>query len=294
MTQTHPNQWTTRSLLDWMTARFEENAIDSPRLISEMLLSYVLGGQRIDLYATADRRATDNERDTLRALVKRTLEHEPVQYIIGKAWFNGLEFSVNSSTLIPRSCTETIVDQCLHYCNSNAKDTPTRIADIGTGSGCIAVSIATNTTSCSIFATDISNEALTLAKENAHAHGVNDVITFVQGDGLLPLLDLEPFDFIGSNPPYIPDHEMNKLDPNVKDWESELALSGGKTGLQVIEPLLERAPNCLKSGGILLVEIATSTRDCVLELAQRNTELQDQSILQDCFGDDRFLRATKR
>ncbi|HIB51461.1 MAG TPA: peptide chain release factor N(5)-glutamine methyltransferase [Phycisphaerales bacterium] len=294
MTQTHANQWTTRSLLEWMTTRFEENAIDSPRLISEMLLSHVLGGQRIDLYANADRQATDNERDTLRLLVKRTLEHEPVQYIVGKAWFNGLEFSVNSSTLIPRSCTETIVDQCLLYCKSTATDTPIRIADIGTGSGCIAVSIAKNTTSCTIYATDISNEALTVAKENAHTHGVEDDITFVQGDGLAPLLDLEPFDFIGSNPPYIPDHEMNELAPNVKDWESELALSGGKTGLRVITPILEHAPNCLKSGGILLIEISTSTKNLVLELAQRNAELCDQIILRDCFGDDRFLKATKR
>ena len=276
-----------------MTSRFEETAIDSPRLISEMLLTHVLGGQRIDLYANADRQTTEKERDTLRSLVKRTIEHEPVQYIVGKAWFNGLEFAVNSSTLIPRTCTETIVDQCLHFCKSRDQNTKTRIADIGTGSGCIAISIAANTSSCNIVATDISNEALNLAKTNAHTHGVNHEITFVQGDGITPLQGYEPFDFICSNPPYIPDHEINTLAPNVKDWEPELALAGGKTGLQVIEPIVKFAPNCLNTGGILLLEIATSIKDSVFELASQNSELRNPIILRDRFGDDRFLSVTK-
>ena len=188
-----------------MTSRFEEHAIDSPRLISEMLLTYVFGGKRIDLYAHADRLATEEERDKLRSLVKRTLGHEPVQYIVGRAWFNGLEFAVNRSTLIPRSCTETIVDQCLQYCNSSNTKSPARIADIGTGSGCIAVSIAMNRQPSSIVATDISVDALELAKENAKTHGGEEAITFMHGDGLTPIQDLHPFDCICSNPPYIPE-----------------------------------------------------------------------------------------
>ncbi len=276
-----------------MTSRFEEHSIDSPRLISEMLLTHVFGGQRIDLYANADRHATEEERETLRSLVKRTLEHEPVQYIVGKAWFNGLEFAVNRSTLIPRSCTETIVDQCLHYCKSSKTNSPARIADIGTGSGCIAISIAMNRQPSSIVATDIAVDALELAKENAQTHGVEEVITFMHGDGLTPIQDLRPFDCICSNPPYIPEEEMRDLAPNVKDWEPKLALAGGKKGISVIEPLLELAPNCLKIGGILLLEIASSTKNVVLELAQENAQLQDVVILRDCFGDDRFLRATR-
>ncbi len=276
-----------------MVSRFEEHAIDSPRLISEMLLTHVFGGQRIDLYANADRHATEEERETLRSLVKRTLEHEPVQYIVGKAWFNGIEFAVNQSTLIPRSCTETIVDQCLQYCNSSKTNSPARIADIGTGSGCIAVSIAMNRQPSSIVATDISVDALELAKENAKTHRVEEAITFMHGDGLTPIQDLLPFDCICSNPPYIPEQEMKELAPNVKDWEPKLALAGGEKGLRVTEPLLELAPSCLKIGGILLLEIASSTKNVVLELAQGNAQLQDVVILRDSFGDDRFLRATR-
>ena len=275
-----------------MTTRFEENSIESPRLISEMLLSHLLGGQRIDLYANADRQSTEQERETLRALVKRALDHEPVQYIVGRAWFNGLEFAVNASTLIPRTCTETIVDQCVQFCTSDPSSSSKRVADIGTGSGCIAVSIAANT-SGSIFATDISTDALALAKENAHTHGVQDNITFLLGDGVTPLLDLEPFDYICSNPPYIPEHEMQELAPNVKEWEPKLALSGGKTGLDVIEPLLADAPHCLHTGGVLLIEIATSIRENVLDLARENSSLCSPTILRDRFGEDRFLRVTK-
>lgn len=275
-----------------MTTRFEENAIESPRLISEMLLSHILGGQRIDLYANANRQSTEEERKTLRALVKRALEHEPVQYIVGKAWFNGLEFAVNTSTLIPRTCTETIVEQCIQFCKSDASTSPKRIADIGTGSGCIAVSIAANTTG-SIFATDVSQDALALAQENAQTHGVLDNITFVLGDGLVPLLKLEPFDYICSNPPYIPDHEMEGLAANVKDWEPKLALSGGESGLDIIEQLLADAPKCLRAGGILLIEIATSIKENVLNLAIENSSLKNPTILRDRFGEDRFLRVTK-
>jgi release factor glutamine methyltransferase len=276
-----------------MTSRFEENQIDSPRLISEMLLTHVLGGQRIDLYANANRPATNDEREILRSYVKRTLEHEPVQYIVGKAWFNGMEFTVNSSTLIPRTCTETIVEQCLHICDTNSFPAPPRIADIGTGSGCIAISIAANTTSCTIVATDVSNDALELATENAIMHKVSDKISFVQGDGMSPLLGLEPFDIICSNPPYIPEDEMEHLDLNVKNWEPELSLAGGKNGLELIEPILEFAPQCLNSEGILLIELAMSTKDTVLELANANAGLRDAVILRDRFGDDRFLRAIK-
>ena len=293
MTNANTHQWTTRSLLSWMTTRFEEHSIDSPRLISEMLLTHVFGGERIDLYANANRVATEVEREELRTYVQRTLEHEPVQYIVGKAWFNGIEIAVNNSTLIPRTCTEIIVDQCLEYCDNNKFENPPRVADIGTGSGCIAISIALHAQPCSIVATDISQDSITLAQENARTHGVDENITFIHGDGVEPLQTLQPFDVICSNPPYIPDDEMELLDQNVKDWEPKLALCGGKNGLKVIEPLLDQAPSCLNSGGILLIELASSIKNQVLEIANDNAKLRDATILRDAFGDDRFIRATK-
>tara|TARA_B100000959_G_C14937967_1_gene606550 strand:+ start:635 stop:1516 length:882 start_codon:yes stop_codon:yes gene_type:complete len=290
--ETNTEQWTTRRLLSWLTERFESNEIESPRLISEMLLTHVLGGQRIDLYANVDRIATDAERETLRSFVKRTLEHEPVQYIVGNTWFYGMEFHVDSSTLIPRTCTEAIVEQTLHYAALSASS-PTLIADIGTGTGCIAITIAANLDDCEIVASDISKDAIQLAEKNANKHGVQNRISFLEGDGLNPHASLPPFDIICSNPPYIPDSEMTALDPNVGKWEPKLALSGGKDGLDVLKPLIENASKSLVQGGVLLLEIASSTKDTCLELAKLNPALQEPTILRDRFGDDRFLRAIK-
>jgi len=285
-------QWTTRRLLAWMTKRFASNAIESPRLISEMLLTHVFGGQRIDLYANVDRIATDTERETLRSYVKRTLEHEPVQYIVGNTWFYGMEFHVDPSTLIPRTCTETIVDQTLHFAELSTSS-PIRIADVGTGTGCIAITIAANLPDSEIVATDISQNSLQLAEKNAAKHGVQNRITFLEGDAVGPLLSLPSFDIICSNPPYIPDSEMATLDPNVGKWEPKLALSGGKEGVDVLIPLITNAPNSLMQGGVLLLEITSSIRDNCLGLAKSNPALQEVTILRDQFGDDRFLRAIK-
>jgi len=257
-----------------------------------MLLTHVFGGQRIDLYANVDRIATDTERETLRSYVKRTLEHEPVQYIVGNTWFYGMEFHVDPSTLIPRTCTETIVDQTLHFAELSTSS-PIRIADVGTGTGCIAITIAANLPDSEIVATDISQNSLQLAEKNAAKHGVQNRITFLEGDAVGPLLSLPSFDIICSNPPYIPDSEMATLDPNVGKWEPKLALSGGKEGVDVLIPLITNAPNSLMQGGVLLLEITSSIRDNCLGLAKSNPALQEVTILRDQFGDDRFLRAIK-
>lgn len=291
MSQTNIDQWTTRRLLAWLTKHFENHAIESARLISEMLLTHLFGGERIDLYANVDRIATDEERKILRDCVKRVVNHEPVQYVVGKAWFYGMEFHVNSSTLIPRSCTEVLVEQALQHAPQYTTET-LRIADIGTGTGCIAVTIAKNL-DATIVATDISQEALELAERNAIQHGVAEQIQFVKGDGITPIESQECFHILCSNPPYIPNAEMATLDKNVGEWEPKLALAGGEDGLGVIRPLLEKAPNMLVEGGILLIEIASSIRNDVLDLAQDNPLLKRPKILRDQFGDDRFLRAEK-
>ena len=292
MGETQTTRWTTRLLLDWMTEQFTSKEIESPRLIAEMLLSHVLGGQRIDLYADANRITTDEERATLRALVLRAMKHEPVQYIVGNAWFFGTEFQVNESTLIPRSCTERLVEQVIAHCQE--KVISPRIADIGTGSGCIAVTLATHLPNAKITATDISPQALELAKINTSLKNVEDQITFLEGDGCAPLAGLKPFDVVCSNPPYIPDDALKELAPNVLKWEPRLALSGGKNGLDLISRIVSGAPRFLKLGGLLIVEIATSTRDEVLNLAQSEPALIDAKIIRDAFGEDRFLRANLR
>ena len=275
-----------------MAEQFASREIENPRLIAEMLLTHVLGGKRIDLYADANRTATDEERATLRAFVQRAMKHEPVQYIVGNAWFFGTEFQVNASTMIPRSCTERLVEQVITHCHEKAPSP--RIADIGTGSGCIAVTLATHVPDAKITATDISPDALELAKVNASVQKVETQITFLEGDGCTPLLDLDPFDVVCSNPPYIPDDEMSQLAPHVVDWEPTSALSGGKNGLDLISTIISNAPKILKPRGLLIIELASSTRDEALELAITEEDLGDVKIIRDAFGDDRFLRAIVR
>jgi release factor glutamine methyltransferase len=277
-----------------MAEQFEVKEIENPRLIGEMLLTHVLGGNRIDLYANANRVATEQERTQLRALVQRAIAHEPVQFIVGNAWFFGSEFQVNPSTLIPRTCTERLVEQVIEYCASTLSEPNPRIAEIGTGSGCIAITLASNIQDATIVATDISTEALDLAQRNATEHHQDSSITFCEGDAIAPLFNLDPFDIICSNPPYIPEHEMSALAPNVADWEPKIALCGGKDGMDILSKIIRDAPKHLKPMGLLIVEISSSIRDHALEFAQAQSLLEDVKILQDSFGDDRFLRAIRK
>ena len=282
------DSWTTEKLLDWMTQSLESHEVDSPRVLAEMLLTEVYGGNRIDLYANAQRIATTDEREQLRSLVARAMKHEPVQYILGKSLFFGHEFSVNQSTLIPRSCTEVLVIQAIEHCK-NLTHTP-RIADIGTGSGCIGITLAKQL-DADITLTDISADALALAQKNAENLGVSDSLMLIQGDGLEPLAGT--FDVLCSNPPYIPSHEMDELAPNVKDWEPALALHGGSDGLSVICPLLEQAHEYLSENGCLLIEISPSITAELNAFLTSHSTLRDGVIFKDQYGDERFLRAYK-
>jgi len=287
MTQT-TDQWTTEKLLDWMTHSLESHEVDSPRVLAEMLLTEVYGGNRIDLYANAQRVASEDEREQLRSLVARAMKHEPVQYILGKSLFFGHEFSVNQSTLIPRSCTEVLVMQAIEHCKAMTH-TP-RVADIGTGSGCIGITLAKQL-DADITLTDICTDALALAQENAENLGVSELLTLIQGDGLEPLTGT--YDVLCSNPPYIPSHEMDELAPNVKEWEPALALHGGQDGLEIIRPMLEGAHEFLSENGCILIEVSPSITAEIKALMTSILTLREGVILKDQFGDERFLRAYK-
>src|SRR5262245_30305238 len=158
-TQTRGQQtsetWTTRRLLKWMAEHFESKQIDSPRVVAEMLLAHVLGCERMKLYMEADRPASASELTTLRELVARAPKHEPVQYLVGHAWFFGRQCEVNRSTLIPRPCTETLVEHIIQWRRLNPGHAAPLIADIGTGTGCISVSLAAQIADGRVVATDV-------------------------------------------------------------------------------------------------------------------------------------------
>ncbi|MDX2147881.1 MAG: peptide chain release factor N(5)-glutamine methyltransferase [Planctomycetota bacterium] len=269
--------WTTRRLLHWMGEAFTKANLDSPRLSAEILLAHVLDCDRLKLYVEADRPASPLEREALRELVKRALTHEPVQYLVSEAWFFGLRFHVDRRVLIPRPATETIVEHVLQHARSVAGGATSGagllIADICTGSGCIAIALLKNLKEARGVATDISRDALEVARSNAERHGVLDRLDLLQGDLLQPLHDHPAYRgpgtcaYVVSNPPYIPDDEWDAVLPNVKDHEPHLALRGGVDGLDLVKRVIAESPHFLRPGGELLVEVADSRAKIAAELA---------------------------
>ncbi len=285
-----------------MTEHFTTRQIDSPRVVAEMLLANILGCERLRLYMDVDRPATPDELSRLRDLVAKAAKHEPVQYLVGEAWFFGKQFAVNRSTLIPRPCTETMVEHVLQWHRLNPGHAAPLIADIGTGTGCIGISLAAQIPDARVIATDIIPEALELAKANAQRHKVIDRMEFRLGNTIAPFAPGSAggavpgarYDVICSNPPYISDQEWNDVPINVKEFEPASALRGGADGLDVIRPLIAEAPALLKVAGMLAIEIADSQRDAILKLAAKNPLLESAAVLKDHEGLWRVLTATRR
>ena len=276
--------WTTRRLLGWITEYVGSKSIDSPRLVAEMLLAHVIGCERMRLYMEVDRPASPLELTTLRALVARAAKHEPVQYLVGHAWFFGREFQIDKRVLIPRPCTETLVQHVLQHRRAAPGHANPIIADIGTGSGCIAISLAIHIANANVIATDESPDAIDLARVNAQRHGVEDRIEFRLGRDLQPLTSGSSrgeFDIICSNPPYISDAEWAEVEPNVRDFEPSAALRGGADGLDLIRVLIAEAGQLLRPGGQLVMEIAHSQREAVLELVASADLLTNPIVLKD-------------
>ncbi|MCA9312252.1 MAG: peptide chain release factor N(5)-glutamine methyltransferase [Phycisphaerales bacterium] len=282
--------WTSRRLLDWMGTAFAERGLDSPRLVAEMLLAHVIGCDRMRLYMEADRPASPEEREQLRAFVARALRHEPVQYLTGEAWFFSLPFTVDRRVLIPRPSTATIVEEVLQRARTEAP--PATIADVCTGSGCLAIALLRNLPEARCLATDLSPDALDVARLNAGRLGVTERIQFRQGDLLAPLGD-HTFDLLVANPPYIPDHEWPDVAPNVRDHEPHQALRASPDGLTFVFPVIEGAAARLRPGGRLFVEIASCTAEAVMARAATLSELQDATILDDFEGLPRVFMARR-
>lgn len=248
--------WTLLKLLDWATEFFSGKGIDNPRLDAQLLLAYILEIDRVGLYLNFDRPLTSAELDIIRPLVKRRGQREPLQYLIGHTEFWSLEFEVNPAVLIPRADTEILVEEAL----SRAGDQGC-LLDVGTGSGAIAVSLATELRDWSVSALDISPEALEVAARNTDKHGVGERVTLIQGD--LAQLPEGRYDLIVSNPPYIAHDEWDELMPEVRGFEPRSALLAEDGGLDCYRKLTAQAISHLNTGGWLLVEIGHKQSDVV-------------------------------
>lgn len=275
--------WTTKRLLQWTTQAFENKGIDSPRLCAEMLLAHVLNQPRLKLYMDPHRPASDLERAAYRELVERAMGNEPVDYLVGKAPFFSMLLNVSPAVLIPRPSTETLVEHVLQHQRRTPGFAAPRIADVGTGSGAIIIALAKQLSKtdpgATFIATDIRPEALAVAKGNAAEQGVAEHIDFREGDLLEPLRG-ERLTYLVSNPPYIPDHEWEDVEPNVKDHEPTHALRGGTDGLDLIRPLIAQAKDHLTDPGQLVIEIAACQKQQVIDLSTEHG-LRHPSVLVD-------------
>jgi len=270
--------------------------IDSARLDAELLLGCALGMSREELMIAATRKVSVAESDRYEDLLRRRLNREPLAYITGQQEFWSLGFLVSGDVLVPRPETETLVERALkHLAAINNREAP-RILELGTGSGAIAVALASELPQAEIVATEIAPAALQIARRNASRNGVSNAIRFLQGD-LFTALDQElekDFDLILSNPPYIPRGEIAHLEAEVSRWEPRAALDGGVDGLDFYRRIIEEAPGYLRQGGAVAVEIGAAIGSLVLALFRNNPAYGDTGVHQDYSGRDRVVIARTR
>ncbi|HEX6537814.1 MAG TPA: peptide chain release factor N(5)-glutamine methyltransferase, partial [Candidatus Dormibacteraeota bacterium] len=234
---------TVMDVLRLSTEYLADHRSASPRLDAELLLAHALRVRRIDLYLMHDRPLRDDELTAARRLVRRRAGHEPVAYITGTREFYGRAFAVTPAVLIPRPETETIIEVALTTLR-HSRDTV--VADLGTGSGAIAVTLAAEVPELHVIAVDISAGALEVAGRNAVAHGVEDRVTLAEGDWGGPLTS--PVAMVVSNPPYVSTDELAATEPDVRDFEPEVALDGGRDGMDAYHALLDGLPGRLRGG----------------------------------------------
>lgn len=291
MSETQTEAWTIQRLLQWTTDFFKRKELDSPRLAAEVLLAAALGCQRIDIYARFNDVPVEPQLGTFRGWVKRHGAGEPVAYLVGHKEFYSLRFEVNQNVLIPRPETEHVVMAALDC----AKDFPgpLRIADVGTGSACIAVTLATQLERSQVVALDLSPDALDVASKNVEQHQMQSRVELLESDLLEALPSDQMFDLIVSNPPYVGRDEVGTLDENVANYEPEIALFGGAEGTEIIQRLIAQASSRLSSGGFLIFEFSPIIASKCQELVEASGQFSSCEVQQDYSQHPRLIVAKK-
>lgn len=265
---------------------------DTPLLDGQVLLANILGKSRSWVLAHPEAKLSKEQSKDLKAFAERLAKGEPLPYILGHWEFYGLEFKVTPDVLIPRPETELIVEQAISWLRANP--TRRRAADVGTGSGCLAIALAVNVRDLQVTAGDVSTKALDIARYNAQKHDVEDRLDINECE---LLENLKPpgqtrFDLICANLPYIPTGNLENL--TVSRWEPRLALDGGVDGLDYVRRLLEQAPGKLAPGGLLLLEVEASLGQTVRDLANKSFPNNANRLLTDLAGLDRVLMVELR
>jgi len=256
---------------------------------AELLLGHVLGISKTQLYTEPERNLTSAETEHLRHFVRRRRDHEPTAYILGHCEFYGIDFYIDNHTFIPRPETELLVEKAVELVHHISHQTrPITIADIGTGCGAIAVSLAIALPQAKIYATDISASALRVAEINCQRHAVNRQVALLQGNLLEPLP--QPVDMIVANLPYIKSCEFGDLSPEIRKAEPTIALAGGEDGLDKIQQILEQMPGKLNCGAYFLLEIGQGQGGRVTSLIKSYFPQASIELISDLGGIERVVK----
>lgn len=285
------DEWTIIKLLEWTTSYFKNHKIESPRSCAEILLAFALNIDRIGLYLEYDKPLCKEELGKFKALIKRRVAGEPVAYILGSKEFWSMNFYVNRNVLIPRPETELLVEQALVLLPDDSTAYPKNILELGTGSGAVVISIASERPENIFFSSDCSKEAIAIAKKNAVYLHVEEKINFFSGNWLLPLKESSCFfDIIISNPPYIPKDVIPDLQSEICKYEPLTALDGGKDGLSSLKTIIFNAHMYMKKHGYLLLEIGENQAEMLKKIIGDCGKYDQIKFIKDYSGYDRVVK----
>jgi len=284
---------TLREALQSVTRTLDDATIDDARAEAELLVGHVLSMSRAQLYTAPERKLTPAETEQLAGLVRRRLDREPAPYILGHCRFCDIDFHVDRRALVPRPETELLVEKAVEIARRlHDPGQHISIADIGTGCGAIAVSLALALPEAGVYATDISASALQVATRNCRQHGVDDRVQLLAGNLLEPLP--HPVDMIVANLPYIRSADFAALSPEIRDYEPMMALDGGEDGLGLIREMLEQVPPKLNNRGCFLLEIGAGQAGATTSLVDAHFPHADVELLPDLAGIPRVVTVVPR
>lgn len=283
--------WTINRLLAWTTDYFKKQQLEQPRLEAEVLLGHSLGCERIQLYTRFGEEVTDEQRAKFREFVKQRVSGAPVAYIVGKKEFYSLPFTVTRDTLIPRPETEHLVTAIIDHLKLLLPNEASTVADVGTGSGAIAIAIAKYAKQCQVTAIDASPAAAEVARKNATDLGVGDRVAVQVGDLLGGIPAGTKFHAIAANLPYVSEAEFEQLDKTVRDFEPTSALVSGPEGTELIARLIPQAAERLLPGGLLALELSPMIASKVVELVDADGRYEPAFVIKDLAGHQRIVAA---